>query len=146
MNRLFKTAIFAALVVFGIQHNQIAVLSEAEAKAEKTPEQVVAEAFKSHRGNFQVKLQATVAKVLADDTQGLQHQRFLIQLSNGLTLLVAHNIGIAPRVDNLHESDPVELYGEYEWNNKGGVIHWTHHDPSRRHLAGWIKHAGQLYQ
>jgi hypothetical protein len=37
-------------------------------------------------------------------------------------------------------------FGEYEYSNQGGVIHWTHHDPSRRHEDGWLKHDGKTYQ
>ena len=33
-----------------------------------------------------------------------------------------------------------------EWNEQGGIIHWTHHDPDGRHLPGWIKHNGRTYQ
>jgi len=42
--------------------------------------------------------------------------------------------------------DSVGFYGEYEWNSKGGVIHWTHLDPSGQHIAGWLKHDGKTYQ
>ena len=88
----------------------------------------------------------TVIRVLPDDTDGIRHQRFILRLASGQTLLVAHNIDIAPRVTELSEGDTVEYKGVYAWNDKGGVVHWTHHDPSGNHLAGWLKHNGQTFQ
>ena len=87
-----------------------------------------------------------VKKLLRDDNEGSRHQRFLLRLDNNQTLLVAHNIDLAPRIDDLREGDEVGFYGEYEWNNQGGVLHWTHHDPGRRHVDGWLKHNGRVYQ
>lgn len=75
-----------------------------------------------------------------------RHQRFILTLSSGQTLLVAHNIDLAPRLASLKSGDSVAFNGVYEWNAKGGVIHWTHRDRSGRHQAGWLKHAGQTYQ
>ena len=86
-----------------------------------------------------------VHKVLADDNKGSRHQRFIIELDNDMTVLVAHNIDLAPRVP-LYVGDEVEIYGQYEWNQKGGVLHWTHHDPRKQHAEGWIKHKDQIYQ
>jgi len=103
-------------------------------------------AFRNHLGNLQVEGQGTVVKVLPDDGNGSRHQRFILRLASGQTLLVAHNIDLAARVDALRAGDTVAFYGEYEWNPKGGVIHWTHHDPQGRHPAGWIRHDGQTYQ
>jgi hypothetical protein len=51
-----------------------------------------------------------------------------------------------PRIDGLREGDAVEYSGEYEWNPRGGVVHWTHRDPSGRHVAGWLKHDGRVFQ
>lgn len=107
---------------------------------------VVASAFSDHKSNIQVQGNGQVIKVLADDNDGSRHQRFIVQLASGQTLLVAHNIDLSKRIDSLQAGDTVEFYGEYEWNSKGGVIHWTHHDPDGRHTAGWIKHNGCIYQ
>ena len=96
--------------------------------------------------NQQVAGQGIVVKVLPDDTNGSRHQRFIVRLNSGRTILMAHNIDLAKRIDTLRSGDIVAFYGEYEWNPKGGVIHWTHHDPQGRHAAGWIKHDGLTYQ
>jgi hypothetical protein len=62
------------------------------------------------------------------DNQGSRHQRFILKLNSSQTLLIAYNIDLAPKIKNLKVGDHVNFYGEYEWNSKGGVIHWTHHD------------------
>ena len=108
--------------------------------------QVIAQAYRAQRSDVQVKGEGTVKKVLRDDLDGSRHQRFLLQLDNRQTLLVAHNIDLAPRIDNLRKGDRVGFFGEYEWNNQGGVLHWTHHDPGGRHVGGWLKHQGRTYQ
>lgn len=103
-------------------------------------------AFANRLGNQQVEGQGTVVKTLADDNNGSRHQRFIVRLNSGRTLLVAHNIDLAPRIDTLRSGERVAFYGEYEWNPKGGVIHWTHRDPQGRHVAGWIRYGGRIYQ
>jgi hypothetical protein len=104
------------------------------------------DAYTNRQSDIQVKAVGTVTKTLSDDLDGSRHQRFIIRLSSGQTLLVSHNIDLAPRIDSLSPGDTVEFFGEYEWNDKGGVIHWTHLDPNGRHVAGWIKHQGKTYQ
>lgn len=111
-----------------------------------TSDSAILEAYREQRGDVQVRGGGVVVKVLPDDTRGSQHQRFLLEIPSGLTLLVAHNIDLAPRIPGLREGDRVDFYGEYEWNDKGGVIHWTHHDPGGRHVGGWLEHAGQRYE
>jgi hypothetical protein len=106
----------------------------------------VEHAYAKRLGKLHLEGRGTVTKLLADDHAGSRHQRFILLLASGRTLLVAHNIDLAPRIDSLHVGDTVAFYGEYEWSRKGGVIHWTHRDPQGRHAAGWLWHAGQLYQ
>lgn len=107
---------------------------------------LIGEAFRNGRSNVQVSGEGRVARILPDDNKGSRHQRFLLELESGHSLLIAHNIDLAPRVDNLREGEPLEFYGEYEWNKQGGVIHWTHHDPKGVHPGGWLKYRGNVYQ
>lgn len=104
------------------------------------------QAYEQRQGNLQVTTPGVVARLLPDDTQGSRHQRFIVRLASGQTLLIAHNIDLAPRVAGLQPGDTVTVSGEYEWNDRGGVIHWTHHDPEGRHPGGWIEHRGRRYE
>lgn len=107
---------------------------------------VLAEAFRERARNLQVEGRGTVVRVLADDSEGGRHQRFILRLDSGQTLLIAHNIDLAPRLRTLRVRDSVAFFGEYEWNEQGGAIHWTHRDPAGTHVAGWLKHRGRVYQ
>jgi hypothetical protein len=98
------------------------------------------------RSGNQVTGGGTVIRILDDDDDGSRHQRFILEIGSGRTLLIAHNIDLAPRVEGLRAGDRVEFNGEYEWNDRGGVIHWTHHDPQGEHEPGWLKHNGRVYQ
>ena len=107
--------------------------------------ELIAQAFAEQRSDVQVSGSGKVHRTLPDDTQGSRHQRFIMKLSNGQTVLVAHNIDLAPRIPRLQRGDTVGFSGEYEYNAQGGVIHWTHHDPAGRHADGWLEHNGQRY-
>ena len=103
-------------------------------------------AFNNKQSDLQIQGVGVVVKVLRDDTKGSRHQKFILRSNAGQSVLVAHNIDLAPRLDGLKKGDTVEFYGEYEWNAKGGVIHWTHKDPGSRHISGWLKYQGRTYQ
>lgn len=103
-------------------------------------------AFDKRLNNLQVEGSGVVKAILKDDTRGSKHQRIIVDLPTGQTVLLAHNIDLAPRVENLNKGDIISFFGEYEWNEKGGVIHWTHHDPQNKHVAGWLKHNGRTYR
>ena len=98
------------------------------------------------RPGSRVEATGVVERVLPDDTSGSRHQRFIVRLPSGQTLLIAHNIDIAPRIEGIAQGDTLSFSGIYEPNDKGGVVHWTHHDPSGRHASGWVEHRGHRYQ
>lgn len=145
---LLTAAIIAALVLFypqllvPVKSSPAVVAPQHKVSSDDS----IAQAFASQRSDLQVSGQGTVEKVLPDDRRGSKHQRFILRLANGQTLLVAHNIDLAPRIPNLRSGDTVEFYGEYEWSHQGGVLHWTHHDPRGQHVPGWLQHQGQRYQ
>ena len=107
---------------------------------------LLAQLFADGQSDVQVYGTGTVIAILPDDLSGSRHQRFIVILKSGQTLLIAHNIDLAPRIDTLSINDRIEFFGEYEWNDKGGVIHWTHHDPQEMHVNGWIFHNYTIYQ
>ncbi|KLT72118.1 hypothetical protein PL75_09990 [Neisseria arctica] len=107
---------------------------------------IIQKAFRNQQSGIQVRGEGTVAKTLPDDNKGSRHQRFILKLTGNHTVLVAHNIDLAPKIKGLKKGDKVEFYGVYEWSDKGGVIHWTHHDPQGRHIGGWLKHQGQIFE
>lgn len=145
---LVAAVIFAGYLFFNSHYSSI--LSEAPSSILEqntvNSDAIIANAFSNHESNLQVSGQGIVIRLLPDDTRGSRHQKFIIKLSTGQTLLIAHNIDLAPRISILREGDSVQFYGEYEWNEKGGVLHWTHRDPEGVHEAGWLQHQGQRYQ
>ncbi len=106
----------------------------------------LARAFDERADDLPVEGRGTVTRVLADDAEGDRHQRFIVRLASGQTLLVAHNIDVAPRIEGLREGETVAFRGVYEWNAEGGLVHWTHHDPGGSHAPGWIRHEGRTYE
>ncbi|MDR3232772.1 MAG: DUF3465 domain-containing protein [Planctomycetaceae bacterium] len=107
---------------------------------------IIADLFAKQRSNVQVSGSGVVTKMLKDDNEGGRHQRCILKLASGQTLLIAHNIDIAPRLDGLAAGDTVEFYGEYFYNSQGGGIHWTHRDAKSEHTNGWLKWNGKVYQ
>ena len=105
----------------------------------------LAHAYRNKLSNVQVRGEGTVVRLLEDDNEGSRHQRFIVRLANQQTVLIAHNIDLASRVNSLKKGDSIEFYGEYEWNDKGGVVHWTHKDPNNKHPHGYLKYVGLKY-
>lgn len=122
--------------------------SEQRAQAEQTTysasssqisaDQEVLDAQKKNMSKIHVTFSALVYKLLPDDTKGIPHQRFLLRLSNNTTVLVAHNTNLGPYL-TIHPGDWVDISGEYIWNKKGGLVHYTHPSTNGFTKGGWIK-------
>jgi hypothetical protein len=80
-----------------------------------------------------------VERLLSDDRDGSPHQRIIVRVAGGNSVLIAHNLELGARIAPLAEGDILEFAGDYAWNPKGGVVHWTHADPRGGHRAGWLR-------
>ena len=70
---------------------------------------------------------------------------FIVQVKGSAqTLLIDNNVDIGKRVP-VANGDDVVVHGEYVWNDQGGLIHFTHHDPAHTHEDGWIELKGARY-
>jgi Protein of unknown function (DUF3465) len=74
------------------------------------------------------------------------HEGFLMRLDSGcdLVLRVEVNTDFTGEIP-LSSNEPIVVKGEYEYYPRGGVIHWTHHDPRGRHENGYISAADKMY-
>lgn len=87
-----------------------------------------------------------IVKCLPDDNEGSRHQRLLVEVDRtDITIKLAHNIDLAPYI-KCREGDRIKFKGEYEYNELGGAVHWTHHDPKQWREGGWVEVDGQRYE
>ncbi len=151
VKHLFKFALVGLLGISAVfltndKNNPVLVPGEIGSTADFSDLATLQEAYEKQISNLQVKQSGRIIKILKDDNYGSRHQRFVVQMDSGQKLLIAHNIELAPRLNGLTAGKRVVFYGEYEWNRKGGVIHWTHRDPKKIHLDGWLLYDGVKYQ
>lgn len=144
MKKIFAILLIGIGVYGYIQNNPSVACSFTQESIQS--DQAITEAYQNQLSNIQISGSGKVIRILSDDNKGSCHQRFILLLSSGQTLLVAHNIDLAPKISTLQKGDVVQFFGEYKWNSKGGVIHWTHQDPDGRHISGWLKHKGLKYE
>jgi hypothetical protein len=111
---------------------------------------VVYDAWRAGRSNVEVTAEGSIASILGNSGgPSGTHEGFLLHLrgasGHGLTVRVEDNVDLTGQVP-LSEGEDVEVRGEYVYDANGGVIHYTHRDPSGRHAAGFIRAGDTLYQ
>ncbi len=149
MKRILIALALIAIVLFGLKHLNVDLpkLTSGENKTAQTCNSPASgNSCNVPADGSRFSGSGRVSRILSDDKIGSRHQRFILTLASGQTILIAHNIDIAPRVPSLRNGDTIYFNGVYERNLKGGVVHWTHHDPSGRHAAGWLKKNSRTYQ
>mgnify|MGYP000284503286 CR=1 FL=1 len=144
MKKNIYVLVIIAVLAYGYINQQ--QVTEPGISSPQASSSAVQQAYDRQQSDVQVQGEGIVIRVLPDDVEGSRHQRFILEVSQGNSLLIAHNIDLADRVTGIRKGDKISFYGEYEWNPKGGVLHWTHHDPAGRHPDGWLKHDGRTYQ
>ncbi len=148
MKKIFIALLMGIGIYSYVQDNPAVIDSFSEVFTEQKiqNDQAITDAYQNQLSDVQVSGSGIVSRILKDDNKGRRHQRFILRLSSGQTLLIAHNIDLAPKINTLKKGDVVQFFGEYEWDSKGGVVHWTHHDPGGRHVDGWLKSNGRKYE
>ena len=103
MKKLLFLAVIAALIVGYIQEQGVSLpgLPVSTQSADRT----LQNAYNNRQSDLQVQGEGVVMKLLRDDLEGSRHQRFTLRFSTGQTLLVAHNIDVAPRINRLRTGD-----------------------------------------
>jgi hypothetical protein len=109
----------------------------------------VYDAWRAQRSRVEVTADGSVARVLGirEGPSGT-HEGFLLHLrgsaGRGLTVRVEDNVDITGRIP-LREGDDVIVKGEYVYDPRGGLIHYTHHDPRGRHPSGYVRVGDRVY-
>jgi len=140
-SRLLPLLIVVGLVVYQYYYAD----NEAVDAGLQTGSHAVEQAFAAQRSGLWLETSGRVIRVLKDDNEGARHQKFVLELDDGHSVLVAHNIDLARRIP-AREGLSLTVRGRYEWNERGGVIHWTHHDPDGREQGGWIEVGDVRYE
>lgn len=105
----------------------------------------IAQAIASGRGlNFVIANNLRVVRLLPDDTQGRQHQKWIVALDNGQEFMAVFNTDICDRVP-LKVGDVITMGGQYIYERDGGLLHWLHDDPKQNRPNGFVEVNGQRF-
>jgi len=105
---------------------------------------MIERAYADHISNIVVETDAVVTLIKPDLEDLERSQVFVVTLDNGHRVEVMHNLDVAQGVP-VRRGAKIRVRGEYDWTPQGGVIHWTHNDPTGQREGGWIEYEGKRY-
>lgn len=109
---------------------------------------VVCRAYASQFSRVEVVASGTITRTLGIQP-GIRsaHIGFLMRLNSacGIVVRIESNEDFTGSIP-LRVGERVTVKGEYEYYPLGGVIHWTHPDPTGHHAAGFVEVGGRVYQ
>jgi hypothetical protein len=111
----------------------------------KSDDELIVSAWQQEKSNFHVQFEARVILKLPDEDNYGNAQKFLVVLENGHRLLISHDLEISTRVPIVVNS-LIRVKGEYDWNETGGMVHWTHRDINNERDGGWIELNNHRYR
>lgn len=133
----------AALVLVAVAISRVDLLRGTAST--KSGAAAIVELFESQRSGVWVEAEGEIVHILPNDDKPPRHQNFLIEIAPNRTVKLSHNVDIAPRVP-IRKGDRIRFRGRYEYNARGGVVHWTHRDPSDRKNGGHLEYEGKTYR
>lgn len=145
----FVNVLVLAVSLVGISGNAFAYSQYSGSQDEQTgfdqgDAAIVRAAQRKARVNFVEGAGMEVVKVLPDDTTGLEHQKWVVRLSDGQNIEAVYNTDMCPHVP-IQVGDIVAMGGMFLWTNQGGLIHWLHHDPRGNRPDGYVMVNGTYY-
>lgn len=90
MKKLLLIGLVLAAVYFGGKESGFIPTPQEAGTSASSADQALSAAFENRRSNVQIRGSGQVAKILADDNDRSRHQRFIVRLASGQTVLVAH--------------------------------------------------------
>jgi hypothetical protein len=118
----------------------LAVAAACNSRPEQPDNGSICRAYTQQASRKEVIAQGTIVDVLGEsEGRGGEHEGYLLKLDGDCDLLlrVETNLSITGPIP-IRRREQVIVKGEYEYDAEGGVLHWTHHDPSARHVAGYV--------
>ena len=138
-------SILSALLLFASLSTVTSLVSMSAFADDSSGQQAIISAQDSGQGLSFVEVKnVQVIKILPDDTTGSQHQKWIVSLANGRSLLCVYNMDITSRIP-IKVGDVVSMGGQYIYTRAGGLIHWLHADPRGERPNGYVDLNGTRY-